>query len=29
MSSQMRYMLSKQNPAVKFEVVKPEEDEEE
>jgi predicted histone-like DNA-binding protein len=29
MSSQMRYMLSKQNPAVKFEVVKPEELEEE
>ena len=29
MSSQMRYMLSKQNPAVKFEVVKPEEQEEE
>ena len=29
MSSQMRYMLSKQNPAVKFEVVKPEEQQEE
>ena len=28
MSSQMRYMLSKQNPSVKFEVMKPEENEE-